>query len=121
MGNHKKIKLDPEAQKNRDLRRKKVLYVFDELSMLLITMVAVIFSEAYKEMARKGFATWNSVHLDSLTIILASMISIITYSSMNIKWQPNDSRKPPYLKRVASALLYGIAFQSIIESRTGIK
>jgi hypothetical protein len=121
MGKHKKIEIDPETLKLRELRRKKTLYVFDEISMLIITMIAVIFSEAYKEMARKGFATWGSVHLDSLTVILASMISIITYSSMNIKWRPNDSRKPSYIKRVASALLYGIAFQSIIEGRTGIK
>jgi len=123
MDKHKKLAVDPEKaaelQKAAELRRKKVLYFIDELSIFIITTISVLFAEAYKEMARKGVASWSSVHLDGLTIMLASMSSVIIYGILHTQIRYSDKKKPPYFKRAASAILYGIAAQSVIEGRLG--
>lgn len=83
--------------------------------MLALTAVAVIFAEAYKEMARHGFASWSQVHFNSLTIILASMISIITYGSLYTDFRNREAHPPALIRRISSALLYGFAWESVVE------
>jgi uncharacterized membrane protein len=121
MGKHKKLIVDPEQaaelQKTAELRRKKVIYFIDELSILIVTAFSVLLAEAYKEMMKKGISSWSMVHFDSLAVILASMSSIIIYGILHTKIQYSDKNKPPYLKRAATAILYGIAAQSIIDGR----
>ena len=105
-----KAKVDPMVIKRR-------LYYLQEVITLFATAIAVLFAEAYKEMLRRGFATWSSVNLNIPTLILAVMISVITYGAMNSNFKFNEERKPPFLKRLASALLYGFAWQSLISGK----
>ena len=99
-----------EAKKNR---LKNILYFIDEFSILLASVVAVISSEVVFKAVKGQKLNSGDIQLNWLNVIISSMIAVITYGSMYTKFKPSDAAKPPYIKRLANALLQGIAWRSL--------
>jgi hypothetical protein len=95
--------------------RLHVIYFIDEFSIWLATVVAVLLSDAVRSMAKHKDLTWASLHINSLTVVVASLLSVITYGIMHTKtFKYKDSRKPPYFQRLATALLYGLGWRDLV-------
>lgn len=122
MGKVKKV-LTAEAvialEEIRRDRRRRVLYVLDEISMWLATTLAVLLSDAMKDMAKRGWTSWDHLHLNVLTVLVASLVSIISYGALHTKFKYNDARKPPYLQRLSTSLLYGFGWQNLVGTLNG--
>lgn len=108
------LKLREEELKRKAIRHAQLLYYIDELSILTFVLVGIVLSEAIAQRANGKLATWKDLHLDFLNLIVSSIIALITYSSMHIKFKFNDKQKPSYVKRAANALLSGIAWRTIM-------
>ena len=97
------------------MNKPKIWYYVDELTILLFVLAGIVLSEAISQRAKGQMATWDSIYIDTLNLIISSMIALIAYSSMYIEFKYNDKQKPSYSKRAANALLSGIAWRTIME------
>ena len=95
-------------------KKQRVIYYIDEFIVLLFSIIGVIFSEVVNKKAKGLVIDTGDIALDWLNVLISSLLAIIVYSTMNIQFVYNDRAKPPLIKRVANALLQGIAWQSIV-------
>jgi len=94
--------------------KQKILYFLDEFVVLVSAIGAIMLSEAVQKRISGERAMVGDVYFDWLNVVISGIIAIIVYSSMYIKWNPEFTDKPPLIKRMASAILQGIAWQSIV-------
>jgi hypothetical protein len=92
--------------------KKKIKYFLDEAIVLLFSIGAIMLSEAVKKRMSGEKAVSGDIYYDWLNVIISGIIAIIVYSSMYIKFDTNFKDKPPLIKRIANAILQGIAWQS---------
>jgi hypothetical protein len=99
----------------RKARRKaKVLYYIDEFSILLATLLAVVFSDAIATRASGGSATSGDILLDWVNMTISGILALVTYATLHTQFKFNDKKKPPYIKRLTTALSQGIAWRVVI-------
>jgi len=94
------------------LIRKKILYYVDEISILLFTIGAVVASDALMKRAKGQQASTGDFFTDWLNLGLSIFLALGTYGSMYTKWKFNDSKKPPFPKRLSSAIIKGIGWRA---------
>lgn len=97
------------------MNKPKTWYYIDELTILIFVLAGIVLSEAIAQRAKGQMATWDSIYVDTLNLIISALIALIAYSSMHIEFKYNDKQKPPYAKRAANAILSGIAWRTIME------
>jgi len=112
MGSYRMVKKG--AADIKALKKAKLLYYIDEFSVLLATLVAVIFSDAMAKRASGQLATSGDLLLDWMNLVLSGILALITYGSLHTQFTFNDKKKPPLFKRLSTAVLQGIAWRSII-------
>lgn len=110
------VSKETKEKRERSIRTKKFLYYLDEILVLLSSTVAVIFTDAIQKRAMGKQAGTGDIMLDWVNVIISAIMAIITYGSMYTKFKYNDESKPPLPKRVANAMLQGIAWQNIVSS-----
>lgn len=97
-------------------KKQRVLYYIDELVVLLFSIIGVVCSEVIGKKAKGEIVSSSDIPFDWFNMLISSLIAIIVYSSMNVQFVFNDNKKPPLVKRMANALLQGIAWQTIVGS-----
>jgi len=98
----------------KEATKKKILYYIDEIVVLFAAIAAIVLSEAIKKRMTGEVAQMSDVYFDWLNVAISSIIAIIVYSSMYIKFDPDFKDKPPLIKRMSNAILQGIAWQTIV-------
>ena len=107
--------IKPKGQADKKaLKKAKLLYYLDEISVLIITLLAVIFSDAISKRASGQVATSGDLLLDWVNLVISGILALVTYGTLHTQFVFNDKKKPPYIKRLTTALLQGIAWRSII-------
>jgi hypothetical protein len=102
-----------ERKKKGKLLRDKIIYYIDEGLVLLLTVIAVVFSDALMVRIKGEKAATGNIFLDSINIIISILIAIVVYSLVYIKSRPGDKDRPPFIKRAANSILNGIAWRTI--------
>jgi len=98
--------------------KQRVIYWIDELSILLVVMLAVIFADALVKRAQGRPAALEDIFLDPLNLILSGVIGMIVYGSIVQSWKVR-TEKPPWPKRAAAAILQGIAWRTLVGAAKG--
>ena len=107
------VKLKGQADK-KAMQKAKLIYYIDEFSILLATLIAVIFSDAIAKRASGMAATSGDLMLDWINLVISGILALVTYGTLHTQFVFNDKKKPPYIKRLTTALLQGVAWRSII-------
>lgn len=95
-------------------KKQRFIYYLDEFIVLVFSIIGVVFSEIIGKRASGEIVDISDPSLGWFNILISSLIAIIVYSSMNIQFTFNDNKKPPLIKRIANALLQGIAWRTIV-------
>jgi len=96
-------------------RRRKVAYYFDEASILLVGVLAVLFSRAFNMYLHGKHPRWSDVWTGSLELTLAVISAVSFYGAVHVKWRYNDSHKPSWPKRAAGMVMQGISWRTMWE------
>jgi hypothetical protein len=104
---------EKKREKKEDIKL-RVIYYVDELSILLISVISVILSDAITKRARGKLATVGDLALDWLNLLISALLALLSYGMFNTKFKYNDNKKPPYYKRLSNSILNGIAWRAII-------
>ena len=107
--------IKPKGQADKKaIQRAKFIYYIDEFSVLVATLIAVVFSDAIGKRASGQVAVSGDLLLDWINLIISGILALVTYGTLHTQFVFNDKKKPPYIKRLTTALLQGIAWRSII-------
>ena len=91
--------MKPKGQADkRALKRAKIIYYLDEMSVLLAVLISVIFSDAIAKRASGQIATTGDLQLDWINLVISSFLALITYGTLHTKFVFNDKKKPLYIK-----------------------
>lgn len=104
---------EKRRERKQDIRQ-RIIYYVDELSILLISVISVILSDAITKRAKGHFATVGDLSLDWLNLLISALLALLSYGMFNTKFKYNDNKKPPYYKRLSTSILNGIAWRTII-------
>ena len=97
----------------RSERQKKFWYYLDEVLVFAIMFVAVLCKETVVALVSGSPVLTLGIRLPK--IIGATLVTIIVYGSMNESFRYNDKDKPPLPKRLATACLQGLGWQSLFD------
>jgi len=98
------------------IKKVHVLYYLDEVSVLLLGIVAVVFSEAIKKVVYGKTVTKADLFLGWPQLVVSCVVAIGYYGSVNQIWKFNDRKKPNWFKRASTAILLGISWRDIFTS-----
>lgn len=98
----------------KELSTKKRIYYFEEITILLVTLLSVVFSDAIMKRATGELATTNDILFDWVNLIISGILALVSYGTMFTQFTYTDKTKPPLIKRIATAIMNGIAWRTII-------
>jgi hypothetical protein len=98
----------------KELKKYKIIYFVDELSIFLVSIAAVLLSDLVAMAVNRGISNVGDVFITWPQLLIASLITIITYGSMYTNFNYSDKSKPPWIKRAANGALQGIAWKSLV-------
>ena len=93
---------------------KKRRYYIEEFTILLVTLLSVVFSDAIMKRASGELATTNDILFDWVNLIVSGILAVVSYGTMFTQFQYSNKTKPPLIKRIATAIMNGIAWRTII-------
>ena len=101
----------------------KLIFYFDECIVFLFMLVAIIASDIIHSYIKGKAISGSQLRLDPISIGIAVFIAIISYgrmyNSFNFKLSESGEllRKEPLIKRISEAILQGIAWKTIIDTK----
>ena len=93
---------------------KKFWYYFDEFLTLFFTFIGVLISSFIHEYNQGRLHPFKGTHLNWFTIGISAVISIISYGMFHTNLNYNEDKKPPLIKRLATALFHGISYRTLL-------
>jgi hypothetical protein len=100
-------------EKKSSSTKQKVIWYIDEFAVLLLSILAVVGSDAVMKRAKGQKVVADDVFTDWLNVGISALLAIVSYGTMYTKIRYNDSAKPPFIKRAANAILQGVAWRTI--------
>lgn len=88
-------------------RRARMAYYLDEGSILVVTVLSVLFSKAFRLRTHGHTPHWSDVWTGSLDLVMAIFSAVGVYGAVHTGWKYSDARKAPWLKRALAAVAYG--------------
>jgi hypothetical protein len=108
----KKIETSAEEKKPSQ-NKQKIFWYIDEFIVLILSVAAVMASDAIMKKAKGGNIVAGDIFTDWLNVGISALLAIASYGTMYTKIKYNDSAKPPFIKRAANAILQGVAWRTI--------
>ena len=98
-----------KRKKDKEIRKSKIIYYLDECSIFLFVVIGVIFQQAILKRAMGQKAYITDIFIDWFNLMVSMMIGLTIYGTIHSQWRFNDKKKPPYIKRLITALSLGMA------------
>ena len=90
------------------------MYYIDEMSILLISLLAVIFADSFTKLTMGKAVSWKDFAIGWPRLIVSCFAALAFYGTIHTKWRYNDKAKPEWCKRAATAILQGVAWRTLI-------
>ena len=100
-------------EKKSPQNKQKILWYIDEFVVLVLSVLAVVGSDAVMKRAKGERVVAGDIFTDWLNVGVSALLAIVSYGTMYTKIKYNDSAKPPFIKRAANAILQGVAWRTI--------
>lgn len=97
----------------KELKRQRILYAIDEISILLLTFISVFLSDTVERFAT-GINGEPELPFSWARVMVSGLMAVVVYATIHSKFKYNDRQKPSWWKRASIAVLQGIAWRTII-------